>query len=218
MLERMWRKGTLLHCCMHACCHFSRVWLCDPMDCSSSGSSVHGILQEYWSGLLGPPPCTVGGNVNWYSYYGEQYGLPWWLSGKESACQCRRCRFNPWVRKIPWRRKWQPIPGSLPGKSHGQRSLTGYSPWGCKRLRHDLVTKQQQRRLVKKTRNKTTYDPAVPVLGVYPEKTTIQKDTCTPMFTEALFRIARTWKQPRCPSQINGQRRRGTYIPYIIQP
>ena len=36
-------------------------------------------------------------------------GLPCWLSGKEPACQCRRCRFNPWVRKIPWRRKWQPL-------------------------------------------------------------------------------------------------------------
>ena len=38
------------------------------------------------------------------------YRLPLWLSSKESACQCRRCRFNPWVRKIPWRRKWQPTP------------------------------------------------------------------------------------------------------------
>ena len=43
-----------------------------------------------------------------------------------------RCRFNPWVRKIPWRRKWQPTPVFLPGEFHGQRSLVGYSPWGCK--------------------------------------------------------------------------------------
>ena len=41
-------------------------------------------------------------------------------------------RFNPWARKIPWRRKWQPTPVFLPGKSHGWRSLAGYSPWGCK--------------------------------------------------------------------------------------
>ena len=47
----------------------------------------------------------------------------WWLSGKESDCQWIRCRFNPWVRKIPWRRKWQPTPVFFPGKSHGQRSL-----------------------------------------------------------------------------------------------
>ena len=40
--------------------------------------------------------------------------------------------FNPWVRKIPWRRKWQPTPVSLPGESQGQGSLAGYSPWGPK--------------------------------------------------------------------------------------
>ena len=44
------------------------------------------------------------------------------------------------------------------------------------------------------------YDPAIPPLGIYPEKTTILKDTCTPMFTAALFTTARTWKQPRYPS------------------
>ena len=50
--------------------------------------------------------------------------------------------FDPWVEKIPWRRKWQLTPVFLPGKSHGQKSLTGYSPWG-QRVRHDLSTKQQ---------------------------------------------------------------------------
>ena len=44
----------------------------------------------------------------------------------------QRPGFNPWVRKIPWRRKWPPTPVFLPGKSHGQRSLVGYSPWGHK--------------------------------------------------------------------------------------
>ena len=53
----------------------------------------------------------------------------------------RKCRFDPWVRKIPWKRKWQPIPVFLPGESHGHRSLTGYSPWGHKRVRHKLATK-----------------------------------------------------------------------------
>jgi len=51
--------------------------------------------------------------------------------GKEPACQCRKCKrleFVLWVRKIPWRRKWQPTPVFLPGESHGQRSLAGYSP------------------------------------------------------------------------------------------
>ena len=62
-------------------------------------------------------------------------GLPRWHSGKESTCQCRRhrrCRFNPWVGKIPWSRKWQATPVFLPGKFHGQRSPVGYSPYGCK--------------------------------------------------------------------------------------
>ena len=49
-------------------------------------------------------------------------------SASESTCQCRSCRFNPWVGKIPWKRKWQPIPIFLRGKFHGQRSLAGYSP------------------------------------------------------------------------------------------
>ena len=65
---------------------------------------------------------------------GQCEGLPKWPSGKESVCQCRRCGFDPWVGKIPWRRKWQPLPVFLPEKSHGQRSLTGYSPWGFKEL------------------------------------------------------------------------------------
>ena len=52
-------------------------------------------------------------------------------SGKEPVCQCRRCKrweFDPWVMKLPWRKAWQPTPGFLPGETHGQRSLAGYSP------------------------------------------------------------------------------------------
>jgi len=62
------------------------------------------------------------------------YRLPRWLSGKESACQCRRCCFDPWVGKIPWRRKWQPTPVFLLGESHRQRSLVGNGPWGQRQL------------------------------------------------------------------------------------
>ena len=64
-------------------------------------------------------------------------GLPWWLSGRESSCQWRRHKFDPWVRKIPWRRKWQATPVFLPGKSHRQRCLAGYSSWGL-RLQKEL--------------------------------------------------------------------------------
>ena len=63
-------------------------------------------------------------------------GLPWWLSSKESVCQCR---LNPWVGKIPWR-KWQSTPVFLLGKFHGQRSLVGYSPWGCTRVGQDWAS------------------------------------------------------------------------------
>ena len=57
-------------------------------------------------------------------------GLPWWL--RWICLKCKRCGFNSWVRKIPWRRKWLLPPAFLPGEFHGQRSLAGYSPWGCK--------------------------------------------------------------------------------------
>ena len=59
-----------------------------------------------------------------------------WPSGIESACQCRRCKrcsFDPWVGKIPWSRKWQPMPVFLPGEFHEQRSLVG------RRVRQDWV-------------------------------------------------------------------------------
>ena len=58
-----------------------------------------------------------------------------WLRGKKCGCQCRRHRrlgYNPCVGKIPWRRKRQPTPVFLPGKSHRQRGLAGYSPWSHK--------------------------------------------------------------------------------------
>ena len=61
-------------------------------------------------------------------------GLPRRLSGNESTCQFRRPRFDPWVKKLPWGRKWQPTPVFLPGEFHGQRSLEDYSPWGHKEL------------------------------------------------------------------------------------
>ena len=83
--------------------------------------------------------------------------VPRWLRGKESTGQWRhrrhrRCKFNFWVRKSPWRRKWQLTLVFLSGKSHGQKSLVGYSPWDCKELdttehactcARDLITPQR---------------------------------------------------------------------------
>ena len=73
-------------------------------------------------------------------------GLPRWLSFEESPCQCRGCGFDPWVGKILWRRKWQTTLVFLPGKYHVQRNLTSCTPWGRKSVRHNLATKQQQKR------------------------------------------------------------------------
>ena len=61
-------------------------------------------------------------------------GLSWWLRGYSICPRCGRPGFNPWVWKIPWRRKWQPTPVFLPGESHGRRSLVGCSPQGYKEL------------------------------------------------------------------------------------
>jgi len=87
---------------------------------------------------------------NWIAIC-NKWCFPGGSDSEESAClpnpgikPARRHRFDPWVGKIPWRRKWQPTPVFLPGKSNGQRSLVGYyGLWGHKRIGHDLATKQQ---------------------------------------------------------------------------
>ena len=58
--------------------------------------------------------------------------IPSGSDGKESACNAKDSGLDPWVRKIPWRRAWQPTSALLPGESHGQKSLVDYSPWGHK--------------------------------------------------------------------------------------
>ena len=74
-------------------------------------------------------------HIHTHTHTQHRRGFPGGTRGKESFCQCRRhkrCKFNPWVEKIPSRRKWQPTPVFLPGESHGQRSLEGYSPLDCR--------------------------------------------------------------------------------------
>ena len=70
-------------------------------------------------------------------------------------------------------------------------------------------------RLLKKLGIKPPYDSEIPLLGIYPEETKIEKDTCTPMFTAALFTIARTWKQPRRPS--TDERIKKLWYIYIVE-
>ena len=69
--------------------------------------------------------------------------------------------------------------------------------WECKLVQSLWKTAW---RFLKELKLELSYDPAIPLLGKYLDKTIIQKDTCTPMFTAALFTIAKTWKQPKCPS------------------
>ena len=80
---------------------------------------------------------------NFKQVYQMRASLIHYLSGDESACQCRRHSFNPCVLKIPWRGTWQPTPVFLPAKSWTEE--TGrQQPWGCKRGGHDIVAEQQQ--------------------------------------------------------------------------
>ena len=58
--------------------------------------------------------------------------LPWWLRQLRILLPCRSPEFDLWIGKIPWRRKWRPLPVFLPGKFHGQRRLAGYTSWGRK--------------------------------------------------------------------------------------
>ena len=70
-------------------------------------------------------------------------GLPRWCYWQRTHCQCRKCKrrgFDPWIGKIPWRRTWQPTPLFLPGESHGQTSLAGYSPMSRKESDRTEVT------------------------------------------------------------------------------
>ena len=100
----------------------------NPMDRRAWWATVHGSQRagHNWSSLAHVPYLI--------SLLVEQ-GFPSGARGKELACQWRRCRrprFDPWIGRILWRREWQPTPIFSPGKSHGQRSLVGYSPWGRK--------------------------------------------------------------------------------------
>ena len=113
----------------------------DPVDCSPPGSCVHGVFQARvleWGAIA----FSVWVVSVWEMPYRECTGLPWWLGGKEFTCQCRRCRFNPWVGKIPWRRKWQPTPVFLSVEAYGQRSLGGLQSMESQRVEHNSATKQ----------------------------------------------------------------------------
>ena len=123
----------------------------NPMDRGAWWAAVHGVsksrtqLSDFTftsfscigEGNGNPLQCSClenprVGRAWWVAIYGVAQS---WtrLKRLSISSQYRRHWFHPCVGKIPWRRKWQPTPVFLPGKSHGQRSLIGYSPWGHKR-------------------------------------------------------------------------------------
>ena len=112
---------------IYFCCLVTKscLTLFEPVDCSMLGFPVLHYLLEF-----------AQTHVHWvsdviYIIYMYIWGFLGCLDGRV-CLQCWRSGFDPWVGKSPWRRKWQPTPVFLPGKSHGQRSLVAYNPWGRK--------------------------------------------------------------------------------------
>ena len=98
-------------------------------ECDSSGT----VMSSPCISLsLSRPICVIRSR--------NTAGLPRWRSGKESTCQRRRHRFDPWVRKTPWRSEWQATPVFLPGKCHRQRRLLGYIVHGIAKSQTGLST------------------------------------------------------------------------------
>ena len=79
----------------------------------------------------------------------------------------------------------------------GEKGTLLHCQWECKLVQPVWRTVW---RFLKKLKIDLPHDPAVPLLGIYPQKNMVRKDTCTPKFTATLFTIAKTWKQPKCPS------------------
>ena len=98
-------------------------WQADSLPLSHQGSPYFCIINHYWNEIASLVTLAIPRTIP---------NPTWWLSGKESVCWCRRCGFNTWSSKVPWRRKWQSTPLLLPGKPHGLRSLPGNRPWGRK--------------------------------------------------------------------------------------
>ena len=106
------------------------------------------IIFLQLSGLL-YPYLVMSHDLFSESNHAYSLASPGGASGKEPTFQCTRPKkhsFNPWVRKTPWRRAWQPTPVFLPGESHGQRSLMGHNPQGHKEFDMTEVTEHAQRK------------------------------------------------------------------------
>ena len=92
-------------------------------------TSLFHLLYVFSPCCVNHVPCSV---ISAAGSIVMSYQFCWWFRWWRTCLQWRRLEYNPWVRKIPWRRARQLTPVFLPGESHGQRSLMGYSPWGHK--------------------------------------------------------------------------------------
>ena len=96
------------------------------------------LKSQTWLNYFTTTTTTTHVHTHIYNRHTHTYTLLclFWaslvLSGKESSCQCKRCRFNPWVRNIPLEKEMESHSGNFCGKSHGQRNLASYSPQGHK--------------------------------------------------------------------------------------
>ena len=148
-------------------CTLSRKGPKEPGVARGRGNSFCGtwmIITVWGTGISSWDLDHMGYGILWHimAYYGIWWSSDGWecrdrqgseldfwrsfpggSSGKEPTCQSRRHKthgFDPWVGKVPWRRKWQPTPLFLPGESHGQRNLVDCSPWDHKELYMTKVT------------------------------------------------------------------------------
>ena len=114
--------------------------LCDPMDCGPPAPlSIGFCRQESWSVLPCPPlgdlpdPSLMSPTLAAWDFPGSSVG-------EESSCNAGDLASIPGLGRSPWRKAWQPTPVFLPGESYEQRNLVGYSPWGCRVHRTELLS------------------------------------------------------------------------------
>ena len=124
--QRCWQPFSLAHFPVFPKCRV----VCREVFAAGDEDAAHHSGLKATGGHTRWQTTTVLGTLPVWGEEEKVCRLPRWLRGKEPACQCKRHGFDPWGGKSPWRRKWQPTPVFLPGASHGQRRLAGYSPQG----------------------------------------------------------------------------------------
>ena len=131
------------------------------------------------------PSCTVGENVHWYSRYGEQYGGSWKTESRATMLLFGRSGVCNFLRPHGLQHARLPCPSLSPGVCSDSCPLS----WWCYPSISSSVAPFSC----------PQYNPPISLLGIYPEKNMNQKDICAPVFIAALFTIAKTWKQSKCP-------------------